>query len=77
MELWVNVFRDAYAYNAGIAKRRDDRFTAASNMTAYLKYPRIATYIGGDSSASFIMQDLTETVDDIIGDYRRVNEGYC
>lgn len=77
LELIVVVFRNAYAYNANIAKRRPDPVTGGSMPTFTLAVPSVGTHGGGATCANFIMQNLTETVDRLISDYLRVNGEYC
>lgn len=78
LSMTVTVFRSAYAYVLGVAKRFPDEWSGMSNL--YLpgsQYPIMGFHGGGARGASFIMQDLSERVDAIIFLYLRVNEGYC
>ena len=85
LDMGIVVFRNAYAYNAVIAKRRPDPFAPLSIFdpftgglpTSGLAIPAIGTHGGGATGANFIMQNLTETVDGLISDYLRVNGEYC
>ena len=77
LQLRVTVFRDAYAYNAAIVKRRSDPFTGGTLPTNGISFPDIGTHSGGATAANFIMQSLTEQVDELISDYLRVNEAAC
>lgn len=77
LDLTVVVFRNAYAYNAGIAKRRPDPFATGTSPTRIPLNPDIGTHGGGATGANFIVQNLTETVDRLISDYPRVNGEYC
>ncbi len=78
MVLLVRVSPTSYAYTGAITKRRYDRFTGGSSLTTRLPIPHIGTH--GDGAPDVIIsivEDLTESVDELIGDYLRVNEGYC
>ncbi len=76
LQLAVTVFRNAFAFNADMGKRRPDSFAPPLWWlpTTSLRSPRLGTH-GGDTG--FIMQGLTEEVDRLISEYLRVNEGYC
>ena len=75
LSLVVIVFRSAYTYLTTLEKRLTDEFTGR----AYL-YPTtvVLPYVGTHGrNPGFIMQQLTEKVDALIGDYVRVNESSC
>lgn len=76
LSLVVTVFRNVFL-NAEIHKTRLDPFTGDALPTGRIPVPRGGRHGGGATAANFIMQLLTERVDALIGDYLRVNEGYC
>ena len=78
MVLLVRVSPTSYAYTGAITKRRYDRFTGGSSLATRLPIPRIGTHGDGTPDViTSIVEDLTESVDELIGDYLRINEGYC
>ena len=71
----VIVFRNAYTYTVALTKRLTDELTGRSDL-----YPTTGTYpsIGTHGrNPGFMMQQLTESVDALVGDYLRVNAGNC
>ena len=76
LDVDIVVFRGAYAYTVMLMKWRSDPLLGDSGLTTGPRglFPSIGIHGG---HATFIMQGVSERVDAIIGDYLRVNGGWC
>ena len=74
--LFVRVFRNAYAEVVEIEKRFTDEFTGRTVLRPSVSFPLVMGTPGSNPDF-IIMQRLTESVDEIINRYLRVNEADC